>query len=81
MDEIDSRSNSIYVPQTFPVSQLELDVLPKENDPPLAGWEAKMEIFLKIFWLWQAGQVTSLILAVFWTSSSNGLPQSVQINS
>jgi hypothetical protein len=63
------------------VSQDEADELANENLPLPADCEAKIEIFLKIFWLWQLGQVTLSIWLVLKTSSSNGLPQSVQVNS
>jgi hypothetical protein len=72
----------IHVPQTLPAPvQLELELLPNENELPPDSFEENVEIFLAIFWLSQEGQVTSSILLAFKTSFSNGLPQSVQIYS
>jgi hypothetical protein len=70
-----------HAPQTLPVLQLELDALLKDNPPPPDNLDAKVEICFVIFWLWQVGQVTSATLLVLITSSSNGRPQSEQINS
>ena len=81
MNFIDSRSISSYVPQTLPVLQLEPELPPNENEPPPDSLEAKVEIFLVIFWLLQVGQVTSSILLLLNTSASNGLPQSAHTNS
>jgi len=58
-----------------------LEALPDENGLPPDSLEAKAEIFLMILLLWQSGQVTSPILLVLNTSSSNGLPQSAHTNS
>jgi hypothetical protein len=80
-NEIDPRSRSTYGPQVLPWLQFELEALTDENAPSPLVLEAKIEIFLKIFGLWQAGQVTSPIWLVLSMSSSNGVPQSVQMNS
>jgi hypothetical protein len=70
------------VPQTEPLLQLELlKLLPNEAELPPESREANVEIFLVTFWLWQAGQVTSLTLLALNTSSSNGLPHSAHTNS
>jgi hypothetical protein len=71
----------VHAPQTLPVLQLELEVLPNENMPPPEGLEAKVEIFLVTFWLSQVGQVISAILLLLMTSFSNGRPQSAHTNS
>jgi hypothetical protein len=63
------------------VLQLELEVLPKDNDPPPENLDAKLEICFVIFWLSQMGQVISSTLLVLNTSASKGWPQSVQIYS
>jgi len=47
------------VPQTLPVSQLELELLPNERLLTPESLEAKLEIFLLTFWLWQSGQMAS----------------------
>ena len=78
---INTRLIWFYVPQTLPVLQLELEVLRNGKELPFESLEAKVEITLVIFWLRQEGQVTSPILLVLNTSSSNGLPQSAQTNS
>ena len=52
------------MPQTLPVSQLELELPSNENELPPDDFEAKVEIFLVTSLLWQAGQVTSPILLV-----------------
>jgi len=71
-----------YVPQTLPVLQLGLLKLPPNDaDTPPENREAKVEIFLVMFWLWQAGHATSPPLLVLSTSSSNGLPHSAHTNS
>jgi len=55
------------------VLQLELlKLLPNEAELPPESREANVEIFLVTFWLWHAGQVTSLTLLALKTSSSNG---------
>ncbi len=69
------------MPQTLPVLQLELEELPIENELPPESLEAKVEIFLVTFWLWQVGQVTSAALLLLSTSCSNGWPQSAHTNS
>jgi hypothetical protein len=70
------------VPQALPAPvQLELELLLNKKVLPAESLEAKVEIFLTMFWLWQAGQVTSLILPVLSTSCSNGLPDSAHTNS
>lgn len=46
-----------------------------------ATFEAKVDIFLRIFSLPQLGQVSSLIFEELKTSSSNGLPHSWHWNS
>lgn len=51
-----------------------------ENALPPAILEAKEEIFLYTWWLSQAGQLTSLVLALR-SSSSNSQPQFSQENS
>jgi hypothetical protein len=43
--------------------------------------EAKVEIFLRTWRPWQTGQITSLAALALRSSSSNGVPQSVQMNS
>jgi hypothetical protein len=78
---IDSRSIYLYVPQTLPELQLELEALPNEYVLPPGSLEAKVEIFLVMFWLLHVEQVTSPILLVLNTSASNGLPQSAHTNS
>jgi hypothetical protein len=78
---VDARSTDIYAPQTLPVLQPELELLPNENELPPPNFEANVEICLVMFWLWQEGQMTSEILLLLNTSSSNGLPQSAQTNS
>jgi hypothetical protein len=79
---INQRLIWIYAPQTLPAPvQLELELLPNENELPPDSLEANVESFLAIFWLSQEGQVISFILLAFKTSFSNGLPQSVQIYS
>jgi hypothetical protein len=78
---IDSRSRVSYVPQTLPVLQLGPALPPNEFEPPPDSLEAKVEIFLVMFWLLQAGQVTSLIFLLINTSASNGLPQLAHSNS
>ncbi len=62
----------IQLPQTLPVLQLELEGLPNEIELPPDRWEAKLEIFLVTFWLWQEGQVTSTTLLLLSTSLSKG---------
>ena len=78
---VSSRLTRIYVPQTEPVLQLELPLLLNENELPPEILEAKLEICLVIFWLWQAGQLTSLVRLALSTSASNGLPHSAHMNS
>ncbi len=78
---VDARSTNIYAPQTLPVLQLELEALPNEYELPPANFEANVEICFVTFWLWQDGQLTSVILLLLSTSSSNGLPQLAQTNS
>ncbi|HSB66910.1 MAG TPA: hypothetical protein VLD65_10045 [Anaerolineales bacterium] len=50
-DFIDPRSILTQVPQTLPVSQLELEALPNENELTPDKRDAKVEIFLITFWL------------------------------
>jgi len=78
---IDPRSIYGQVPQTLLVLQLEFVAFPNEKELPPESFEAKVEIFLVMFRLWQVGQVTSPILFELNTSSSNDLPQSVHTNS
>jgi hypothetical protein len=64
------------------VLQLELlKLLPNEVELPPESLDAKVEIFLVTFSLWQAGQVTSPTLLLLSTSSSNGWLHSAHINS
>jgi hypothetical protein len=46
---INPRLTYIYVPQTLPVLQLELEVLPNEKEFQPESLEAKVEIFLVMF--------------------------------
>jgi len=56
--------------------QLEPELLPNDNALPPVNLDEKVEIFLVMFRLSQAGQEISLILLVLNTSLSNGFPQS-----
>lgn len=46
---VDSRSTRTQVPQTLPVLQLALELLPNEIELPPDSLEAKLEIFLATF--------------------------------
>jgi hypothetical protein len=56
-------------------------LVPNENAPPPEPFEAKVEIFLEIFPLPQAGHFTSEMALVLRTSSSNGFLHSLHTNS
>jgi hypothetical protein len=76
---INPRLTVCYVPQTLPELQFEELLNEKEFTPD--NLDAKVEIFLLIFWLSQEGQATSPCLLVPSTSFSNGFPQSTHIYS
>jgi hypothetical protein len=57
------------------------ELAPNESEPAPEPFEAKVDIFLAIFWLPQAGQLTPSTALALRTSTSNGLLQSVHTNS
>jgi hypothetical protein len=66
----------------LPVLQeaLEADGL-NENEPPPETFEAKVETFFFTWSLPQDGQITLFAEVLLRTSSSNGFPQLLQVNS
>jgi hypothetical protein len=63
------------------VLQEAAELAPNESKPAPVPFEAKVDIFLAIFWPPQAGHFTPSTALALRTSSSNGLLQSVHTNS
>jgi hypothetical protein len=57
------------------------ELAPNESEPAPETFEAKVDIFLEILWLPQAGHFTPPIALALRTNSSNGLLHSVHTNS